>query len=95
MTTGYLQSINGQLLGQAIIAMGGGRTVADAPIDFSVGIQMHCKVGASIIAGQPILNILCNDDSKLKSASMLVDQSIKISDDPQTGPPLWRDFLIK
>lgn len=91
-STGYLQSIDGQLLGQAIIAMGGGRMVAGAAIDFSVGIRMHCKIGASISAGQPILDILCDDEGNSRTAMQLIDQAISISDEPPMGLPLWRDF---
>ncbi len=91
-STGYLQSIDGQLLGQAIIAMGGGRKVAGAAIDFSIGIRMHCKIGASISAGQPILDILCDDEGNSRVAMQLIDQAISISNEPPIVPPLWRDF---
>ncbi len=94
-STGFLQSIDGQLLGQAIIAMGGGRMVAGAAIDFSVGIQMRCKIGASLSTGQPILDILCENDLKSQMALRLVDQAIVISDAPPTTYPLWRDFSIQ
>ncbi len=94
-STGYFQSIDGQLLGQAIIAMGGGRMVAGASIDFSVGIRMRCKIGASISDGQPILDILCDDEGNSRTAMQLIDQAISISDEPPMGRPLWRDFSIE
>lgn len=94
-TNGFLHSIDGQLLGQAIIAMGGGRMVAGAAIDFSVGIQMHCKIGASIEVGQPILDVLCDDEHRSHSAMQLVDQALTISDVPPNTYPLWRDFSVK
>ena len=90
---GYLYSFDGQLLGQAIIAMGGGRIVAGQAIDFSVGLQMHCKVGAKLVADQPILTVQCDDENKSQLAMNLIDQAIVISDEQPTPPPLWRDFV--
>lgn len=93
--TGYLNAIDGQLLGQAIIAMGGGRMVAGQAIDFSVGLRMNCKIGDSLTAGQPILDVLCDDHAKVKTALQLVEQAISIADAEQSRPPLWRDFSIQ
>lgn len=92
---GYLTAINGQLLGQAIIAMGGGRMIAGQAIDFSVGLQMHCKIGDTLTEGEPILDVLCDDQAKTRIALQLVEQAITISEVPQTSPPLWRDFSIE
>jgi len=93
--TGYLTAIDVQLLGQAIIAMGGGRKVTGQAIDFSVGLRMHCKVGAMLTEGQPILDVLWDVQDKVQAALQLVEQAIKISDVPQISPPLWRDFSIQ
>jgi thymidine phosphorylase len=93
--TGFLTAIDGQLLGQAIIAMDGGRKVAGQAIDFSVGLQMHCKIGDALSEGQPILDILCDDQTKALMALKLVEQSITLSDVPQNSPPLWRDYSIQ
>ena len=90
---GYLHSIDGQLLGQAIIAMGGGRIVAGQAIDFSVGFQMHCKVGATLSVNQPILAVQCDDENKSQLAMQLIDQAIVVSNEPPQVPPLWRDFI--
>jgi thymidine phosphorylase len=89
---GTIQSIDGQLLGQAIIVMGGGRKVAGQAIDFSVGLQVHCKIGETLTAGQPILDIQCDDHDKTQMALKLVEQAITISDQIPTQTPLWKDF---
>ena len=94
-TTGYLTAIDGQLLGQAIIAMGGGRKVAGQAIDFSVGLQMHHKIGDALSEGDPILDVLCDDEANSQTALKLVEQAITISETHQTSPPLWRDFSIQ
>jgi pyrimidine-nucleoside phosphorylase len=91
-SSGYLRAIDGQLLGQAIIAMGGGRKIAGEAIDFSVGIRMLTKVGASVECGQPLVDVLCDHQSKYEEAANLVEQAIEIGREAIAPPPLWRDF---
>ena len=90
---GFVGSMDGQLLGQAIIAMGGGRKIAGEPIDFSVGIKMMCKLGDSVAIGQPLLEILCDDDDKSGQAQRFIKQAISIEQQPTAIPTLWRDFI--
>ena len=91
-SAGTIQAIDGQLLGQAIIVMGGGRKVAGEAIDFSVGLQVHCKIGEALTAGQPILDVQCDDQSKAQLAMKLVEKAITVSDQIPTQTPLWKDF---
>ncbi|MEI7458967.1 MAG: thymidine phosphorylase [Pirellula sp.] len=100
--SGLVSSLDGQLLGQAIIAMGGGRKIAGEAIDFSVGIKMHRKIGESVETGQPLLEILCDDESASDQALRLIEQAIVISSAEQTATgktttektatALWRDY---
>ncbi|MEQ1828212.1 MAG: thymidine phosphorylase [Pirellula sp.] len=90
---GYLQSTDGQLLGQAIIAMGGGRTVAGDRIDFSVGMRMRCKVGSPIEVGQPMVELMCDDNGRAETASKLVLQAMVLGEEAVPPQPLWRDFV--
>jgi thymidine phosphorylase len=91
--SGYVASIDGQLLGQAVIAMGGGRKIAGESIQFSVGLKMACKVGSWVDKSQPLLFLLCDDPTKKSEALLLVEQAIQIRDDQQPFVPLWRDLL--
>jgi len=91
-SSGFIHSINGQLLGQAMIAMDGGRKIAGQTIDFSVGLRMQCKRGDPVEEGQPILELLCNDNEKAAAAAELVARAIQGADEPTAQPALWRDF---
>jgi pyrimidine-nucleoside phosphorylase len=92
--SGFIFAINGQLLGQAIIAMGGGRKMADQAIDFSVGFKMHCKIGDRIDKGQAILELFCDDPSKTEQAVLLVDDAFKVSEVRPVSTALWRDLVF-
>lgn len=89
---GIVTHIDGQLLGQAIIAMGGGRKVAGQAIDFSVGMAMQCSLGATLTSGSPLVLLHCDDDAKATEAERLIRSAIQISDQPATTYPLWREF---
>ena len=91
--SGYVTAIDGQLLGQAIIAMGGGRKKAGEPIDFRVGLKMECKIGDAVQAFQPLLFLLCDDPAKRMEASQLVEQAFQIGDEHPPFVPLWRDLV--
>lgn len=90
--SGYITAIDGQLLGQAIIAMGGGRKKAGEPIDFSVGLRMACKIGDAVQTSQPLLSLLCDDSTKRMEANQLVEQAFQIHDEQPPFVPLWRDL---
>jgi thymidine phosphorylase len=89
---GFLSSIDGQKLGQAIIAMGGGRKKAGEPIDHSVGLRMERRLADRIEAGDELLVIYCDSDSKREEASRLISEAIRIEESPEAKFPLWQEF---
>ncbi len=90
--SGYLGSIDGQRIGQAMIAMGGGRQVAGERIDFSVGIRMRRHVGDPVDADEAILEVYCDSDARFEAAARLLESGMEISDEPLPAVPLWRDL---
>lgn len=89
---GNVSYIDGQLLGQAVIAMGGGRKVAGQAIDFSVGMAMQCKLGDKVAAGTPLVLLHCDDDANAVTAEKLVREAIQITNQPAKTYPLWREY---
>lgn len=56
-SSGYVQKIHAEILGQIVIQLGGGRQVMTDGIDHSVGLQMKVRVGDQIEAGQPLVEL--------------------------------------
>ncbi len=54
---GFLQAIDGEQLGLAVIELGGGRKVMGDSIDPGVGLEMLCQLGDRVEQGQPIVRI--------------------------------------
>lgn len=54
---GCINAIDTQLLGKAIIELGGGRKKMGDPIDHSVGIEMLVRVGQTVSRKEPLMRI--------------------------------------
>jgi len=85
---GYVASIDAELLGQSIIAMGGGRKQMGDALDYSTGIEMLVRLGDRLEAGQPLArlfappNVREAGEAKLLAAIQLADEA------PALGPLL-------
>ena len=55
---GYVSAIDGEALGYALIALGGGRRSLDDVVDPAVGLQMRVRLGEQVERGQPLLDLL-------------------------------------
>ena len=92
--SGWLGAIDGQKLGQAVIAMGGGRKVAGEKIDPSVGIEMLRRLGDRVERGDVLLRVFCDDDAKKAAAIDFIRGSLQIVQEPVETRPLWRETFF-
>ena len=83
--TGHVLSINTELLGIAIIELGGGRKQMSDPIDHSTGLEMLVRIGDRAIAGQSIVRVFAPAE-KVDQVRGLIAAAITLSDQPV--PPL-------
>jgi pyrimidine-nucleoside phosphorylase len=87
--SGYLVSIQAAEIGEAVVDLGGGRRRKGDPIDHSVGVIVHYKVGDLVQKGTPLFTVHANDDVSLATASKRVLAAHAIGDDPIPRPPLF------
>ena len=85
---GYVTAMEGRVLGQAIIELGGGRKAMGEPIDHSVGMELLVEVGNEISVGQPLVRIFADDAVKLKIARELIKRAILIGTSAPADTPL-------
>ena len=76
---GVLSRLAADEVGMASMLLGGGRQQADDQLDYSVGIELHHKLGDRVEAGEPLLTIYSNQD-EVPAVEKLLDESIEISD---------------
>lgn len=86
---GYCCEVNGQLLGQAVILLGGGRKVASDVIDPSVGLEILIRIGDRVERGMPLFNVMAKNQDDYEKIQPLLFQALKFSPVKIAIPRLW------
>ena len=87
-SSGYLKSVNGRILGQAVIELGGGRKQADDKLDLSVGLDQFIRIGKNVEQGDPLLRIHSSNDLDMERAKNLLSEAFQFSENPVESNPL-------
>jgi pyrimidine-nucleoside phosphorylase len=82
--SGFVQAIECDQIGYAVIALGGGRKVSADKIDFAVGFERPKKIGDAVTAGEPLMIMHYNDAQRAAEAERMVQHAYKIEDKPVT-----------
>ncbi len=86
---GYLSQVHARLIGEAVVAIGGGRARKGDAIDHAVGAVFHHKVGEWVEAGQPLFTLHVNQAAHLESARKAILQAYAWSDQAVPALPLF------
>ena len=86
---GFISQVNPRIIGETTVLLGAGRAMKGDPIDYAVGIIVHCKVGDSIAKGQPVFTIHANDPDRLSQARQALELAYQVSDEPVPPLPLF------
>ncbi len=89
---GYLASIQCEQIGTACVILGGGRERKEDSIDPSVGIVLHKKVGDEVAAGEPIVTIHYNSQTRVEQARPIIEASCQVASVP---PASKRPLILK
>jgi thymidine phosphorylase len=70
---GFVTGIATRELGLAVVALGGGRSRADEPIDHTVGISRLLPIGAEVVRGEALalVHARSRDDAERAAAAVL------------------------
>jgi pyrimidine-nucleoside phosphorylase len=85
---GFIQSLDALLIGRAAVALGAGRDKKADQVDLSAGLLLHKKPGDAVSAGEPVLELLYNDEARLSAALNLATQAVVIGDRAPAEAPL-------
>ena len=86
--SGYLAAVHADGIAWATLALGAGRRTKDDEIDHAVGIEAHCKVGDAVSAGDLLMTIHANDESRLHAALDELVDAVDYSRAPVAPLPL-------
>ena len=78
---GYVTHLDCHLIGTAVIELGGGRRVMNAPIDPGVGLELLVCPGDLVTAGQRIGRLYARDNTR-ETGMAIVQEAITIGAEP-------------
>ena len=76
---GYLARLDALTVARASVVLGAGRERKGDPIDLSVGVELHARIGDEVKRGQPLATIHASDATRSEHASDLLREAISIS----------------
>ena len=90
--SGYVAGIDAEKIGQAVIAMHGGRQQLGDPIDYSTGLEMLVRLGDQVTAGQPLARLFARAEVEEAGRDQL-RASLSIADELAPQKPLILDRI--
>jgi thymidine phosphorylase len=85
---GHIAAIDGEALGRAVVALGGGRAVESDRIDPSVGLDRVAPLGTRVEPGDPLALVHAADAAGADRAATAVAAAIRLSEAPVAAGPL-------
>lgn len=91
---GYVSTIDGEALGLAVVALGGGRQRESDEIDPAVGLSNVAPLGEMVKRGQPVLTIHAARETSADQVVAAVKNAISISKEKPEVPELIRERIV-
>ncbi|MBZ5527696.1 MAG: thymidine phosphorylase [Acidobacteriia bacterium] len=79
---GYLVSTRCEQFGTALAMLGGGREKKEDSIDHAVALEFHKRIGDRVAAGETLVTVHYNDESRLAAAQALLAECCEIGAQP-------------
>ncbi len=86
--SGIIRSIEPRVLGDAVVAMGGGRTRLGESIDRRVGFRLQAQLGHAIRTGEPLAEVHAADSGGADLGEAALRRSFRIGDEGPSPRPL-------
>lgn len=91
--SGHVVAIDGEALGLAVVALGGGRQVETDAINPAVGLAQVVRLGQRIDVGEPLAMVHAAREDAAQAAVAAVQAAIRIMPDPCQTPPLVHERI--
>ena len=86
--SGFVARVEPRPIGHGVAALGGGRTVINAPIDPAVGFVITAKPGDWVDAAEPLATVFAADARGVEAGRKFLKAAIVIADDAEPPLPL-------
>ncbi|SHF30530.1 thymidine phosphorylase [Ruegeria intermedia] len=91
---GYVTAMDGEALGLAVVALGGGRQVESDVIDPAVGLSGLVRLGDKVSAGTPLAVVHAAREDAAQRAAQTVRAAITIGPAPVPVPELVQERIL-
>ena len=91
--SGFLSGMDCKQVGWAVQRLGAGRAHPGDPVSAHAGIEMHCKLGDRLEAGQPLVTLFAEDSALLDEPERMLRDTLCLADTPPTPQPLIQEIL--
>jgi len=91
--SGYVASIDTEQLGQAVIALRGGRQKLGDALDHSTGFEMLVRLGDHVDTGQPLACVFAPSDAHKKASKRLTSAINLQEEKPILGPLVLKQTM--
>jgi pyrimidine-nucleoside phosphorylase len=92
-SNGFLEATNCMQFGVALAMLGGGREKKEDTIDPAVGLEFHKRIGDRVSAGETLVTIHYNPDSRLAEAAELIAKSFVLNQEQAPPKKLVRRLI--
>jgi pyrimidine-nucleoside phosphorylase len=90
---GFITATRCREFGVALAMLEGGRGKKEDRIDLGVGLEFHKRIGDRVQAGEKLVTIQYNSDTRLAEAKDLIASSFILGDNAPPVPPLIRRVI--
>lgn len=91
-TRGIVHACHALQVAEAAKVLGAGRVTKSAPIDLSVGVVLHKKIGDHVVAGEPLAELWVNEMG-IETAHQRILEAYRIQEAPVQPPPLIEELF--
>lgn len=85
--SGYVNSVDVQAIGLAVVKLGGGRVRAEDTVDHTVGISALCQPGLQLMPGTPLATIHARNAEQWELAATAIRNAVEVSEVRFLGAP--------
>ena len=90
---GYLASMDCKQVGWAVQRLGAGRANPGDPVSAHAGIEVHAKLGDSVLKGQPLFTLYAEDPALLVEPFRMLTDTLVFSDTLPAVSPLVHSIV--
>ena len=85
---GFVAGMDARAIGQALVAIGGGRTRPDDEIDLAVGVTRVAGIGEAVGPDRPLCLVHARDEAGATLAAERIRDAFRVGEEPATPGPI-------